>query len=321
MAFIDEMKKAGRVKAEYPGQLLPTPTTENSVERLIDNVVQLKAGFYGSLVITISAPKFTTNPTRSVLDILGGILTALKNGVDPFFLSKPVYVCIPKLLVFGTSHDETMISLFSFLTSAHFEFHMYHRNTEQFVFKGGNTSKVPVYGSSIEGVTGLVLSPDETKVLLVFERGGWATPGGAVDLEDASILHALKREVREEVGVDIDLTWTGQVLLFGWHESRSRERELNDNFKAFAVRASSEEFQMDGVEITAAEWQDWATILSGWNDMRKPRDKKIVEINGQKYLLTLLEMLETYASGRAMRVVQSANDRTGGIKTRFISGA
>ena len=37
---------------------------------------------------------------------------------------------------------------------------------------------VPSYATSIEGATALIFSPDGSKVLLVWERGQWSTPGG-----------------------------------------------------------------------------------------------------------------------------------------------
>ena len=40
--------------------------------------------------------------------------------------------------------------------------------------------QVPHYATAIEGATGLCFSPDGTEVLLVWERGAWSTPGGAV---------------------------------------------------------------------------------------------------------------------------------------------
>ena len=39
---------------------------------------------------------------------------------------------------------------------------------------------VPHYATAIEGATGLCFSPDGTEVLLVWARGAWSTPGGAV---------------------------------------------------------------------------------------------------------------------------------------------
>src|SRR5262245_385103 len=51
--------------------------------------------------------------------------------------------------------------------------------------------------------TGLVLSPDRRKLLLVHHRrlDRWLLPGGHVEKEDASLADASRREVIEETGV------------------------------------------------------------------------------------------------------------------------
>lgn len=40
---------------------------------------------------------------------------------------------------------------------------------------------VPSYATAIEGISALLLSPDEKKVLLIWERGNWKTVTGAVE--------------------------------------------------------------------------------------------------------------------------------------------
>jgi 8-oxo-dGTP pyrophosphatase MutT (NUDIX family) len=67
---------------------------------------------------------------------------------------------------------------------------------------------VPPYATSIEGVCGLIMHPptdqgDAHKVLVVWERGVWAMPGGAVGWGE-SPLEALMREAKEEVDVTLD---------------------------------------------------------------------------------------------------------------------
>ena len=54
--------------------------------------------------------------------------------------------------------------------------------------------KVPPYATSTEGVGAILLSPDERRVLLVWEYGCWKMPTGAVDAGE-SALSALRREV------------------------------------------------------------------------------------------------------------------------------
>jgi 8-oxo-dGTP pyrophosphatase MutT (NUDIX family) len=54
--------------------------------------------------------------------------------------------------------------------------------------------------------SGLVLSPEGDRVLLVFHRRlqRWLQPGGHVEPSDADIVSAARREVREETAVELD---------------------------------------------------------------------------------------------------------------------
>lgn len=119
---------------------------------------------------------------------------------------------------------------------------------------------VPSYATSIEGVGGLILSPDETKVLLIWEYGNWKPISGAVDDGECS-LNALKREAQEETGVQTDPAFQ-PVLVGGWQMARARDDRINDNFKAYVLRAASERFEVDGVEIAEARWFDVQQLLA-----------------------------------------------------------
>ena len=117
--------------------------------------------------------------------------------------------------------------------------------------------KVPAYATSIEGVGALILSPDLTKVLLVWEYGKWKMVTGAMKAGESPVA-TLRREIQEEVGLEImdDVCRVG-----GWHISRSRFNEINDNFTAFVVVAKSEKFTVDNVEIKDARWFNCNELL------------------------------------------------------------
>lgn len=53
----------------------------------------------------------------------------------------------------------------------------------------------------------VVFSSDLTRVALVLHRivGRWLQPGGHLEPDDASVADAARREVREELGVEVDL--------------------------------------------------------------------------------------------------------------------
>jgi len=134
--------------------------------------------------------------------------------------------------------------------------------------------KVPNYSTSIEGVSGLVFSRDESKLLMVWERGAWSTPGGAVN-EGESKIDALERELFEEVACKVDRSWDGMRYLGGWQQQCARDHRINDNFSVFALRCATEEIQVDGIEIQHAYWVPWREILQTWRQKGRPKTKKV----------------------------------------------
>jgi hypothetical protein len=80
---------------------------------------------------------------------------------------------------------------------------------------GPQPDMVPHYSTSIEGGGLIALSPDESKVLLVFELGRWCFPGGAVEFNETCQEAAL-REAKEETGVQIDHAFPIR-LVGGWN--------------------------------------------------------------------------------------------------------
>jgi len=196
------------------------------------------------------------------------------------------------------------------LCSCGFVFHHYRPSEHpatggEWVYVADLAKMVPHYATSVEGATGVVFSPDELSVLAVWERGGWNTPGGAIDLGEMKV-DGLKREIREEVGVTLDDAFP-PVYLGGYQMSRARDGTINDNFSAFAVRAASEQTHLDNKEIHCAFWLRWRVLLDEWvaagrpsiqknvalTSAELPVDKKLVSIN-------LLRWLDTYRSSKGM---------------------
>ena len=179
--------------------------------------------------------------------------------------------------------------------------------------------RVPSYATSIEGATGLTLSSDEMKVLLVWERGSWATPGGAVEPGENK-LDALERELREEVNLKLDLVGWGAEYLGGWQQAKARDNLVNDNFSAFLVKASDDGFKADESEITHADWFPWKQMLETWRAAGKPKtddqgeklkhfamdvgkpeppqDKKAENMN--RVRLNVLEWLDMWQEGKSI---------------------
>merc|ERR1712183_927867 len=147
--------------------------------------------------------------------------------------SGAVYVAIPQPLV-----SADMISV---VLGRSYKFHHYHGETDELVWyrwtREGMKDRVPAYATSIEGGGSLILSPDEKKVLLVFEYGRWGRVGGAVDPGE-SCLEAALRECHEETGIELDDSFQ-PLLGIGYQQPRSRDGAVNDHFLLFIVRAKS----------------------------------------------------------------------------------
>jgi 8-oxo-dGTP pyrophosphatase MutT (NUDIX family) len=135
-----------------------------------------------------------------------------------------------------------------------FKFHHY-LNGEYCYYIWNNQEiedKVPEFATSIEGIAALVLSPDQTEILLVWEYNKWKPITGAVE-SGHSLLKTLAKEVHEEVSVELDPDFEPRYL-GGWNYPAARYHTINDNLFCFAVRALSKNFQVDGVEIKQAQW-------------------------------------------------------------------
>ena len=196
------------------------------------------------------------------------------------------------------------------LASVGFKYH-HHRQACgtpgrcELVYVADLAKMVPEYATGIEGSTALVLSPDGQKILSVWERGGWNTPGGAVDEGECKI-EALKREVREEVGAIVDDNFS-PVYLGGYQLARARDDRINDNFSAFLVKATSTDFQVDGKEIHEARWLPWKELHDAWVNAQRPTSGRVVELTARclpegktKVSTNLLKWLGTYHDGSGM---------------------
>jgi len=169
---------------------------------------------------------------------------------------------------------------------------------------GSADDMVPVYSTSIEGAKAVCFSPALEKVLLVFERGAWNTPGGAVDMGESK-LDALVREVREEVEVAVDRSW-GPFYLGGWQQARARDNLINDNFSVFAVRLTNEDFVANKREVREARFFEWRPLLEAWRAAGQPEAglshaEHAAVPSGQKINRELLLWLDTYERGQCLK--------------------
>lgn len=164
--------------------------------------------------------------------------------------------------------------------------------------------KVPVYATSIEGVGGLILSPDLMKVLLVWEYGKWKLVTGAMKAGESPV-DTLRREMTEEVGLEFtdNITRIG-----GWHISKARFDAVNDNFTAFVVQATSENFAVDGIEIKKAQWFNCDQLLFRIDVSKIPdKDPTSASVEGfeTKFSWIALRFLSRYRQNQSVYITHN----------------
>jgi len=231
-----------------------------------------------------------------------------------------LYVCVYELFA-----DPAVLGM---LREQGFRFHHFHPSTAEgrpdqmqageFVYykwMGVEEDMVPGYATSIEGAAGVILSPDEQRVLLIWEYGNWKLVTGAVDPGESS-LATLGREMREEVGGEVDPTFAPKYI-GGWHLSKARDRMVNDNFACYAVRAKSDAFQANGGEVVAARWFGVDELVQVYSATGKQSIAGSVDIDAQsthasfddlreagrtKVNTSALAWLAAYVGGRCLEV-------------------
>ena len=84
------------------------------------------------------------------------------------------------------------------------------------------------------------------------EIGTWETPGGKVNLNER-VEDALKREIREELGVDIKIN-----KFLGWGEGFNCPTEFGFKIHRFVLYFDCEmisgELKLDGIEVKEYKW-------------------------------------------------------------------
>jgi 8-oxo-dGTP pyrophosphatase MutT (NUDIX family) len=107
--------------------------------------------------------------------------------------------------------------------------------------------------------SGLVLSPDGERVLLVFHPRlrRWLQPGGHLEASDSDIATAARREVREETGVGLDDGADPVLVGIDVHDipaTPAEPRHVHHDL-VFAFLARDDE--SESVEALRAAWCHW----------------------------------------------------------------
>lgn len=105
--------------------------------------------------------------------------------------------------------------------------------------------------------SGVVLSPDRTRILLVHHRRleRWLQPGGHVEPDDATMMEAARREILEETGVAIDQRAAPFVVGIDVHDipaARGEPAHLHHDLAFRFVAASTA--LTPAAEVTQVLW-------------------------------------------------------------------
>lgn len=256
--------------AFYCTQLLPIHLDWIEQSRLVCDI-ESKNGPYDSLILTLKN-------TSSNYEHCSSDITELES----LHTKGAVFLNINK----------DMLAVVSRLNG--FNFHRHYNNLYTY-YKwnlDGVEDKVPAHSTSVEGVNGIVLSPDEQSVLLVYEYGNWKGVSGALNRGEM-MTECLEREINEEVGVELDSSfetmWVG-----GWHDHSYGEARVNDNFHTMVVKSKSLEFQVDGFEIKKAQWVSIDELVG----LRE------YKIDGEKVCEYLLHWIQMYKQNKSRRIIK-----------------
>jgi len=106
----------------------------------------------------------------------------------------------------------------------------------------------------------VVLSPDRTRLLLVYHRGldRWLQPGGHVEAGDKDVIETARREVLEEAGIELDKSSKAVLVGLDVHEIPAAGAELlhlhHDLTFGFTAR------EEDMAEPSGSERAVWCAI-------------------------------------------------------------
>jgi ADP-ribose pyrophosphatase YjhB (NUDIX family) len=115
----------------------------------------------------------------------------------------------------------------------------------------------------------------DRKVLLVKEEEWWELPGGRVDEDETDLVAALRRELREELSVEVDV---GDLYSAYLHQKRAGGQNL---MLAYSCQLKT---PLESIKIQDADILDWKLFakeeITDWNQIypnSQPALKKFVQ--------------------------------------------
>lgn len=211
--------------------------------------------------------------------------------------------------IFVSIHESVLMMFFDMMLNDEFKFHHY-LNGEYTYYSWNNKKiedKIPEMASSSEGGATMILSTDMQSVLLVFEYEKWKLVTGGVKSGD-TILETCIREAKEEVDVDADLSFS-PLYLGGWNIKKAKYNEINDNLSCFTIRATSDNFKVDGVEITLAKWFpiEYLLTINTNVEITANTHSFAIEHDGTRFSYVMLKWLKNYIDGRYLNIITRDN--------------
>ena len=183
-----------------------------------------------------------------------------------------VYIAIPQRIL----SDEA--KYLSIILQRGYKFYIHHPETDELIWykwtKLNVEDRVPNYATSIEGGGALIISPDNSKVLLVFEFGCWSRVGGSVDRGE-SCLNTAIRECVEETGIKLDDNFE-PLYAMSYNQAKSRDGAINDHFCMFILKAADETLQIDETEIEKANWFYIDELVREWKIFKDKHKGEVI---------------------------------------------
>eukprot|EP00041_Stephanoeca_diplocostata_P009231 m.140346 g.140346 ORF g.140346 m.140346 type:complete len:343 (+) comp17660_c0_seq4:170-1198(+) len=258
--YLHHFKNAFRQTNAYHVQLIPQVPKYADAEVCRDHIgaeVIVQNGPYKSKWLRVMWVNCSGN-SDCIDDILAELEDIEKNATGA------VYITIPNRAITQSTPDG-IGRLLQAIVGRGMTFYTQSSHQDLIWYKWCNPdvpNLVPTYATSIEGAGVLMLSPDETEVLLVLEWGSWGRIGGAVDPGE-SCFDAAVRECKEETGLDVDFSFPIKVGAV-YNQPKARDGIINDHFVLFVARALTKSLGVQDGEVDATCWFSIDVLLSRW---------------------------------------------------------
>jgi len=203
--------------------------------------------------------------------------------------------------------EEILQHHMQFILAMYYTFHRYESNARTYVYYKWNVAnvedKVPKFATSISGAGALLLSPDCTKILLVFEYGKFKYISGSVEPGELGY-ETIQREIKEETNIELDKKFESKICGL-WNIKSARPGNINDHFICYVFKAKDDHYKVDETEIKEAKWfdieflKDAYTYLINGEHLKKVTNlaTNFIEYENTKLSICTLIWFNNYVTG------------------------